>query len=202
VKRFDFGRADVDVIFAQLAVVDWCALFSDLGIHDCVEKFYIIIRECFDRFVPFYYSVDSENRQLWFDKELRNLENIRTKSHKYMKGFEKIYIRPMTELQQYEYDAALQRFRDLRGAFKGMHRLKYAQYIERIEAGLKSNPRCLFRFANLKLNSSGYPSAMFHDTSMTLARVTHRKMQISLASTFKVFIWGTIRRRISLWTTV
>jgi hypothetical protein len=55
---------------------------------------------------------------------------IRIKSHKYMKGLEKIYIRPMTELQQYEYNAASQRFRDLRGAFKGVHRLKYAKNIE------------------------------------------------------------------------
>jgi hypothetical protein len=98
--------------------VDWCALFSDLGIDDCIEKFYIIIRKCFDRFVPFYSSVESENSQPWFDKELRNLDNIRTKSHKYMKELGKIYIRPMTELQQCEYDAASQRFHDLRSAFK------------------------------------------------------------------------------------
>jgi hypothetical protein len=39
--------------------------------------------------------------------------------------------------------------------------LKYAQYIEWIEAGLKSNPRCFFKFANLKRNCSGYPSVMF-----------------------------------------
>jgi hypothetical protein len=52
-------------------------------------------------------------------------------------------------------------FKKVRGAFKGMHRLKYAQYIERIEAGLKSNPRSFFKFANLKRNSSGYPFAMF-----------------------------------------
>jgi hypothetical protein len=56
----------------------------------------------------------------------------------------------MTELQQCEYDAASQRFFVLRGAFKGMHRLKYAQYIERVEAGLKSNTCCFFNFANLK----------------------------------------------------
>jgi hypothetical protein len=33
--------------------------------------------------------------------------------------------------------------------------------IGRVEAGLKSNPRCFFKFANLKRNSSDYPSAMF-----------------------------------------
>jgi hypothetical protein len=41
----------------------------------------------------------------------------------------------------------------------GMYRLKYAQYIERIEAGLKSNSCCFF--LNLKRNSSGYQFAMF-----------------------------------------
>jgi hypothetical protein len=30
VKRFGFGRADVDGTCAQLAAVDWCALFLDL----------------------------------------------------------------------------------------------------------------------------------------------------------------------------
>jgi hypothetical protein len=95
VKRFDFGG-----ISAQLVALDGCALFLDLGIDNCIEMFYIIIRECFDRFLPFYYSVDSENRQPWFDKELCNLDNIRTKSHKYMKELENLYIRPMTELQQ------------------------------------------------------------------------------------------------------
>jgi hypothetical protein len=60
-------------------------LFLDLGIDDCVEKFFIIIRECFDRFVSLYYSVDWENRlrQPWCDIESQNLKYIRTKSHKY-----------------------------------------------------------------------------------------------------------------------
>jgi hypothetical protein len=67
----------------------------------------------------------------------------------------------MTWLQQCEYHAASQSFGDLRGAFKGMHRLKYAQYIERAETAIKSNPRCFFNFGNLKRNSSGYPSTVF-----------------------------------------
>jgi hypothetical protein len=58
-------------------------------------------------------------------------------------------------LEQFEYDAASKRFRDLRGAFEGWHRLKYAQYIERVEVGLKSNPRCFIKIANLKRNFSG-----------------------------------------------
>jgi hypothetical protein len=46
--------------------------------------------------------------------------------------------------------------------------LKYAQYeaqyiLESVKVGFKSNPRCFFKFANLKRNSSGYSSAMFLD---------------------------------------
>jgi hypothetical protein len=33
--------------------------------------------------------------------------------------------------------------------------------LKKIEAGLKNNFRCLFKFANLKQNSNVYPSAMF-----------------------------------------
>jgi hypothetical protein len=35
-----------------------------------------------------------------------------------MKGLEKIYIRPVIEFQECEYDAASQRFRDLRNLLK------------------------------------------------------------------------------------
>jgi hypothetical protein len=143
---------------------------------------------------------DSENRQLWFDKELRNLEKIRTKSHKYMKEMGKIYIRPLTELQQCEYDADSQIFRDLRSAFKGLHRFKYAQYLEKVEADLKSNLRCFFKFANLPRNSSDYPSAMFLGDTCT------RSAQV-IADLFgqyfqDVYVRDRDRRRILLWTTV
>jgi hypothetical protein len=58
-------------------------------------------------------------------------------------------------------DAVSQKFRGLSDAFKAMHRLKYAQYIERVEAGLKS------QIANLKRNSNGYSSAMFLSDACT-----------------------------------
>jgi hypothetical protein len=35
--------------------------------------------------------------------------------------------------------------------------MKYDLYIERIESGIKSDPRTFFKFANMKRNSSGYP---------------------------------------------
>jgi hypothetical protein len=42
-----------------------------------------------------------------------------------------------------------------------MHRLKYDQYIKKIESNIKTVPRSFFKFADMKRNTSGYPSTMF-----------------------------------------
>jgi hypothetical protein len=45
--------------------------------------------------------------------------------------------------------------------FKSLYRIKYEQYIKTIENGIKTNPRCFFKFAVLKRNSSVYSSSMY-----------------------------------------
>jgi hypothetical protein len=67
----------------------------------------------------------------------------------------------MSESVQGHDDTACHRFCDLKKDFKCLHRVKYAQYIERERSGIKTNPRIFFRFADIKKNSTGYPSAMF-----------------------------------------
>jgi hypothetical protein len=49
------------------------------------------------------------------DREFSSVDSFRTKSHREIKGLEKIYIRPLTELQQCEYDAGSKRFLGLKG---------------------------------------------------------------------------------------
>jgi hypothetical protein len=67
----------------------------------------------------------------------------------------------MSESDQCLYDTAFHRFRELRPNFKSLHRLKYVQYIVRIERGLKNNLRGFFRYADMKHNASGYLTSMF-----------------------------------------
>jgi hypothetical protein len=97
----------------------------------------------------------------WFDRELHNVDNIKTKAHKYFKEFETFHVRPMSESDQCLYDTAFRRFRELRHDFKCLHRLKYAQYIVCIEGGLRNNPQGFFKYAVMERNASGYPSSMF-----------------------------------------
>jgi hypothetical protein len=56
-----------------------------------------------------------------------------------LKEFETLHVRLMSELDQCFYDTAFPRFRELRRDFKSLHRLKYAQYIARIEGGSKNS---------------------------------------------------------------
>jgi hypothetical protein len=71
--------------------------------------------------------------------------------------------------------------------FKSLHRLKYAQYIVRIEGGLKNNPRGFFKYADMKRNASGYPSSMF------LRNDSARDSQ-SIANLFAEFIQSVYLR--------
>jgi hypothetical protein len=75
----------------------------------------------------------------WFDRELYNVDNYKTKSRS-------LHVRPMSESDQCLNDTAFHRFWELRRDFKSLHRLKYAQYIVRIEGGLKNNPRGCFKY--------------------------------------------------------
>jgi hypothetical protein len=54
VSRFDFGKADVDVVTLQLSAVDWSDLFRGDCVDECVRKFYDAIYECFELCVPKY----------------------------------------------------------------------------------------------------------------------------------------------------
>jgi Reverse transcriptase (RNA-dependent DNA polymerase) len=164
ISRFNFKKADVDAMTEYLSHVSWSNLFLVNDIDACVANFYDVMNGCFELHVPKFIAGGSNTKYPWFDRELRNLDNIKTKAHKFMKEIVKKNDRPMCEREQAEHDAACTRFHDLRCDFKSLHRLKYEQYIENIENGIKTDPRSFFKFADMKRNSSGYPASMFfHD---------------------------------------
>jgi hypothetical protein len=112
-------------------------------------------------YVPEYIVKNSTVKYPWFDRELQNVDNNKTKAHKYYKEFETLHVRPMSESDQCLCDMVFRRFQERRRDFKSFYHLKYAQYIVRFEGGLQNNPRGFFKYADMKRNASGYPSAMF-----------------------------------------
>ena len=161
ISRFNFKKADVDAMINNLSRVDWSNMFLVNDIEACVTNFYDTMNNCFDMYVPKFVAGGPISKYPWFDRELRNLDNNKTKAHKFMKEIAKMNVRPMNENAQTAYDTACSRFRDLRCDFKLLHRLKYMEYIGKIESGIKTDPRKFFKFADMKRNSSGYPSTMF-----------------------------------------
>jgi hypothetical protein len=130
-------------------------------IDACVAIFYDFLNDCFESCVPKFVAGGSNSKYPWFDRELRNLDNNKTKAHKCMKEIAKNNVRPMNDSAQTAYDTACSKFRDLRCDFKVLHRLKYQEHIENVESGIKTNPHIFFKFADMKRNSTGYPSSIF-----------------------------------------
>jgi hypothetical protein len=60
----------------------------------------------------------------WFDRELHNVYNNKTKAHKYWKEFETFHVCPMSESDQCLYETAFRHFWELiRRDFKSLHRI-------------------------------------------------------------------------------
>jgi hypothetical protein len=100
VCRDDFCKADVDKMVLQLSALDSSDLLRSNCVDECFQKFYDAIYECFKLYVPKYVVKDSTVKCSWFDKELHNVDNNKTKAHKYLKEFEAIHDHPMSESDQ------------------------------------------------------------------------------------------------------
>jgi hypothetical protein len=123
----------------QLLAVDWFALLRS----DYVEEWYELS-------VSKYIVKNSTVKCL--HKECCNVDDNKTREY---------HVRPLSESNQCLYDTAFHRFAELRCDLKSLHRLKSAQYIVRIESGLKNNPWVFFKYTYMKLNAIGGLSSMF-----------------------------------------
>ncbi len=162
IDRFDFKRAKIDRIVEHLGQILWPSLFLDNDIETCVSLFYEVIDECFNLYVPKITSRGSDSKYPWVDRELRNLSNKKNKAHACLKKLSRVSVRPLDKISQANFEIVAGRFCDLRSNFKVIHRIKYNQYIEKIEENIKNDPRSFFRYANFKRNSNGYPSSLFY----------------------------------------
>jgi hypothetical protein len=156
ISRFDFKKANAEAMIESLSHVDWLNLFAVNDIDMCVAKFYDLMNECFELHVPKFVAGGSNIKYPWFDRELRNLDNQKTKAHKFMKEIVAQGNHPENLVTEAE-----NRFRNLRQDFNSLHRIKYNQFVNNTESKIKSDSRSFFKFVDLKRNSSGYPSQMF-----------------------------------------
>jgi hypothetical protein len=87
VKRYRFKLEDCAAIVDELDAVDWCSLFSDNGVDQCVDLFYKTVWS-FERHVPTRYS-GCEQKLPWMTRELTSLKKYKAKASKKSKDSEK-----------------------------------------------------------------------------------------------------------------
>jgi hypothetical protein len=65
----------------QLSAVDWSDILRSNCVDEWVQKFYDAIYECIELYVPKYVE-NSTVKCPWVDRELRTVDNNKTKAHK------------------------------------------------------------------------------------------------------------------------
>jgi hypothetical protein len=84
----------------QLSAGEWSDFFRGNCVDGCVQRFYDAIYEYFELYFPKNIVIDSTVKYPWFDRERHNVDNNRTKAHKYLRKFETLHVRPMSESDQ------------------------------------------------------------------------------------------------------
>jgi hypothetical protein len=85
ISRFNFKKADADAMIEYFSHVRWTDLFPDNDLDAYVANFYDVVNGCFELFVPKLVAGGPGSKYPWFDRELRNLNNTKTKAQKLMK---------------------------------------------------------------------------------------------------------------------
>jgi hypothetical protein len=83
-----------------LLVISICYRILTICVDECVRKLYDAIYECFELFVSKYMVKNCTVKYPWFDRELHNVDNNKTKAHKYLNEFKTLHVHPMSESDQ------------------------------------------------------------------------------------------------------
>lgn len=145
---FCFKKADYDAMNDSLNNIDFDELFNNCDINEMVDKFYNILYDLYEEFVP-KSSIRSSNNPMWFDKKLINLKNIRNRQYKKL---------CKNRLKDINADQSL--FIKARDDFDTYNKIKYEAFITDIVENNKNNPKKFWRFVNGKRKSNTLPCKM------------------------------------------
>jgi Reverse transcriptase (RNA-dependent DNA polymerase)/Endonuclease-reverse transcriptase len=157
-RRYIFRMADCAAIVSDLDAVDWFSLFSGKSIDRCVDLFYEMIWNCFERHVPTKFS-RIDRKLPWMTKELDCLKNKKAKAAKKSKKSE---IRCLEDesIDDCKCEHLREKFSLLREEYQLLHGRAYDDYRAGIEEAIKSDPKTFFGYVDLKKKRVGYPSVM------------------------------------------
>lgn len=136
--RFNFHKANYGALNNFLLSVNWIDLYNLNDINDIVDRFYSIIYEAVNLFVPTY-TIRKSNFPLWFSPSLKKKVIEKKIAHKQYKttGNHNHYIK----------------FKNLRHECDLLSKVCYRNYVDNVEGQLKENSASFWRFVRDKKNN-------------------------------------------------
>lgn len=133
--QYNFKNYDFSNLNHILLNINWDPIL-DCDIDMAVDRFYDIINQCIEEFVPKYKVKSAFKFPIWFDQELKNYTIEKKKCHKLYKS--------KPTLSNY------QRFKELRTICKSLSQNCYRSYINKLEQSIKSNVRAFWSYIDSK----------------------------------------------------
>lgn len=152
--KYDFRKADYDVINKQISEVAWDNLLNSLPSQEAVHCFYDILDGITELNVPRIKS-RSLDFPIWFSAQL--IKIFKRKQRLWVKWKKFKNVKHYNE------------FSECRATFKDACKTCYSNYINSIEDSLTSNIKHFWKYVANRKNKSGVPSTMRYQNTESSA---------------------------------
>lgn len=149
--RYCFRKADYNEINKELSEL---ILNSHSDVNTMVETFYDSLFSIINRHVP-KATPKTNNIPIWFDRKLLNLRNIRNREYK------KLQIKRVIDI-----NAEDTKFINSKLEFEVYQRELYTDYIRKLAAERKGDPKSFWRYINGKRASNLLPNKLTYNAKI------------------------------------
>lgn len=143
---YNFKKADFSLLNSILTSCDWSPVLEERDIDCAIHSFYIILTRSFLHCVPICKAGGTRSCPPWFNDELRQLKNRKSKAWK----------RFCDSRTDEDYDS----YSSLCSQFAALLESSYNLYLEHMRLSLRDDPKRFWSFVNSKRKSDGYPASM------------------------------------------
>ncbi|CAG4953497.1 unnamed protein product [Parnassius apollo] len=145
--KYQFQRADYRSMNDLLLKQDWAFITRETSLDRVTDKFYSMINELIEKFVPKIRCGGNYSFPIWYSRALINLIKEKSKLHSSWKKHK----------NQIDYAD----FSELRKRQKILEQQCYKLYLTRTQENIKHNPKAIWSYVKSKRkNHSDYPQEM------------------------------------------
>lgn len=145
INKYNFRKANYDLINKHMNEVNWSALFDNLPSEEAVEAFYSMLSDIISPLVPLA-RTRSLDFPIWFTPQLVKI----------FKKKQRLWIK----WKKYSNVKDYNNFSECRSVFKHMCTSCYSSYMNSVEDSLSSNIKDFWSYISNRKSKSGIPSTM------------------------------------------